>query len=1001
VNTGRALVRLSVDPATGEGFLVGDPVNTAARLQAVAPPGGVVVGDLTRSMTAQVAAYTPMKRVRLKGKQRTIRPWLVTGGIARPGLDLRRSFATDFVGREVELGILTGMFDKALASSTPQIAVIVGDAGLGKTRLLHELARWLDERPDVIAWWRQAQCPAYGEGSSMWPLAQIARNHAGIVDGDDGGTIAVKLRRTLHDAPDGEWLVSRLCPLLGLSAQPASKAESFAAWLRFIELMARSKPTVLAFEDLHWASPLMVEFLGYVERHIDAVPLLGIGTARPEFLQAHPDYQTARAADEKPARRVQLDLHPLTAPEVDRLVSSLTRNDETAATRDVIAERCGGNPLFAEELARLLQDRADAARGGDGSHGEAAQAQISASLEALIAARLDSLKPDLKGLLSDAAVLGEEFSTGVLAAVSGQQRSGVEAQLQELAMRELIRPGQQASRSGDASFVFWHALTRDVAYGQLTRSDRASKHLAVAEYMQGQDAARTGDSAEIVAHHYTKAFELIQATGDTESADRLREPAASALAAAADRSMALDCARAKHQYQAGLDLLTDASPLRAQFQAKLGRALIAAGEPLGAVDTLQSAIVELNAKGDRNSAAVVMMDLYGALLDAGDPRTHVVARQAVAALDDASPSPELITVLEGWACAAIQLGLMEDSLAASGRCLEASKALGARTPIMALACRAWASCATGRIGDGVQDAHRLLELLRDRSGPPLRTSLYSSIAELFALYGSVAEARSVLSEGLQLAERRHEDSARWALRICELELLSVLGHWDTAISGCRELDAELSATDVKLHLMDVRCLSAILRTLRGDLEAAAGFLEWWRSEQTLYFGQPSLDCLAAALAGAALGHDALACQQLQILATESRLSTGVESLWWPEAVRTSLSIGRPDLACLAADRALESKAFPDYARITLIALRREATGEVAIAKDLFEQASRGWARVGCPFEVAEANLGQARCLLATGKSREAAAAMDSARLTFTRLKANLELRDVQLLAMRL
>ena len=289
------------------------------------------------------------------------------------------------------------MFEKAVASRTPQFALVIGDAGLGKSRLLHEFATRLDERPDLIVWWRQARCPAFGERLNTWPVSQIVREHAGIAITDDASELEAKLLRILDDEPDKEWLASRLRPLIGLPSPPAPKQENFTAWRRFLESLAHEKPTVVAFEDVHWAGPLMAEFLRHVMEHTDDVPLLGLATARPEFLQAYPDYEAVLAAGEKAARVLQLDLHPLADPEMDRLISALSDAVEVADARPAIVNRCGGNPLYAEELVRLLED--EQASQGERSLSETASQKLPASLQTLIAARLDSLDPGLKSLL--------------------------------------------------------------------------------------------------------------------------------------------------------------------------------------------------------------------------------------------------------------------------------------------------------------------------------------------------------------------------------------------------------------------------------------------------------------------------------------------------------------------------------------------------------------------------------------------------------------------------
>ena len=218
VNTGHALVQLDVDPLAGESFQAGDAVNTAARLLALAPPGGIVVGETTHAMTAHVTEFTALPAVRLRGRQALERPWLVTGTVAQLGVQLQRPEAAPFVGREVELGILTGLFEKSMRSASPQAVLLVGEAGIGKTRLLVELARRLDARPDLLAQWRQVRCSPFEEGAGLWPLAQVVREHAGVVAGDDDAAVQTKLERCFAEARDEPWFLQRLRALLGSGA---------------------------------------------------------------------------------------------------------------------------------------------------------------------------------------------------------------------------------------------------------------------------------------------------------------------------------------------------------------------------------------------------------------------------------------------------------------------------------------------------------------------------------------------------------------------------------------------------------------------------------------------------------------------------------------------------------------------------------------------------------------------------------------------------------------
>jgi class 3 adenylate cyclase len=289
VNTGEALVRLDVDPASGRGFLTGDAVNTAARLQAAASPMGVVVGALTHELTARVIEYRKLPSVSAKGKSEPITAWLAKGTLARRGLDSGTGDLTPLVGREVELSYLSAVFDKAAAQSLPQFALLVGEPGIGKSRLVRELLALVDARPQMTIW-RQGVCPPFGEDITYGALADIVKGHAGIRNTDQTATVEAKLEAILPSGPDREWFHQRLRALVGLDAPEAARQENFTAWLRFFEEVAAKEPTVLVFEDLHWADEALLDFLEYLTTRIAAVPLLIVGTARPELFERQPGF---------------------------------------------------------------------------------------------------------------------------------------------------------------------------------------------------------------------------------------------------------------------------------------------------------------------------------------------------------------------------------------------------------------------------------------------------------------------------------------------------------------------------------------------------------------------------------------------------------------------------------------------------------------------------------------------------------------------------------------
>ncbi len=539
VNTGTAVIRLHARPETGEGVLVGDSVNTAARLLVEAPPMGVVVGDLTRRLSSRAIVYEKLPEILAKGKAKPVQRWLARRPIARYGLDLSRAYGATMVGRHVEFGILKGIFARACAMSRPQLALIVGEAGVGKTRLIFELARWIDQEPGIFVRWRQGRCVPYGEGSGFQPLAEVVREQAGIADGDDDAEMIAKLDRAVGDAPDHEWIADRLGALLGVPSRPAEQQENFAAWARFLDLIAREHPAIVFFDDLHWADQGLLAFLEHLLHDERAAPLLLLGAARPELAVHHPEfsrYLGAATDSITPVNRI--DLPSLTPSEAQQLVDALSP-DVPADLAAVVVERSGGNPFYVEELVRLLRQGA-AEREAEWLSFES----LPASLQALLTARLDSLDADRKGVLSDAAVVGQVFPIGLVAALGDRDPDDVRSVLEGLSAREFVRPTPDDAPTREERFAFWHAMMRDAAYSQLPRRTRADKHVAAARWMEQNAGERADDIADVIAHHYVTALDLRQEMGVRE-AEVLVDPSIRYLALAGDRAMPMSVSAAE------------------------------------------------------------------------------------------------------------------------------------------------------------------------------------------------------------------------------------------------------------------------------------------------------------------------------------------------------------------------------------------------------------------------------------------------------------------------
>jgi class 3 adenylate cyclase len=392
VNTGEALVRLGIGTASGEGFLSGDSINTASRIQSVAPEMGVAVGLGTYEATTVVFDYEELEPATLKGKSEPVRIFHAKAPRARFGTDLTRTHDSPFIGREIDLAILKGIFDKTVAADSPQLVTVVGEPGLGKSRIVAELAAFIDTKPDLITW-RQGRCLPYGEGITFWALGGLLKAHAGILESDTSAVAQTKLDAVLPEGDERPWFRQRLLPLLGIEANSsAEREELFTAWRRFLEHIAEQDPTVLVFEDLHWADEAMLAFLEHLADRAEAVPLLVIGTARPELFERHPDYTNGLR------NTTHINLAPLSEEETARLVSALLETTVIPAElQRPILDRAGGNPLYAEEFVRLLRDNdLLVPKGSSWELREGAEVPFPDSVQALIAARLDTLSADTK-----------------------------------------------------------------------------------------------------------------------------------------------------------------------------------------------------------------------------------------------------------------------------------------------------------------------------------------------------------------------------------------------------------------------------------------------------------------------------------------------------------------------------------------------------------------------------------------------------------------------------
>ena len=985
INTGEALVRLGASAGLGERLLSGDAINTASRIQSVAPENGVAVGLATFEATAQVFDYEELEPASLKGKAEPVRVFHAKAARARFGTDLTRTHDSPFVGREIDLALLKGIFDKTVASSSVQLVTVVGEPGLGKSRLVAELFAYADRRPETTIW-RQGRCLPYGEGITFWALGEILKAHTGILESDPPAVVQEKLAAVLPEGDEREWFRQRLLPLLGIEAtSSAEREEQFTAWRRFLEGIAEAHPTVLVFEDLHWADEAMLSFLDHLADLAEGVPLLLVGTARPELYERFPDYG-ARMRNATP-----ISLQPLSLEETARLVSALL--DATvipAELQQPILERAGGNPLYAEEFVRLLKDRDLLERvGSSWQLKEGAEVPFPDSVQALIAARLDTLEPEAKSLLADAAVIGKVFWAGAVASMGERDPQTVTTTLRELSRKELVRPARQSSMVGEAEYAFWHILARDVAYNQLPRASRANRHVAAAKWIESKTPERVEDLADVLAYHYATALDLARAAGQTDQATQLEAPALRFLSLAGERALGLDTKAALASFERALTLTPARHPDRAAALARYGEAALHAGRFSEAKDALEEAVSAYQAAGDARGAARAMGPLSVVLARLGDPTSWELPVRALALLEPLPPGPEHVSALTEAAAIEAQQGRNEAGIGYAEQALVLAQKLGLPRPARALGFRAAARCHLGDRG-GLDDFREAINLATEAGQGREVGVLHNNLgAALWPVEGPAGRLE-VLRAGIAYAQARGLTEIIGNLTAGTVEMLVETGEHEQALTLAAELATQYEAIGATFDLASVRAVHAVILTLRGQAAQVADTLDWLETT-TREIGQ--LDSTLANLAPAALARTALAQHDEAVaLLDEAQTAEGARengnyAAFLPAMVRTALSVGNPDLARRLVSGVEPLTPYHEHALTTANAALAETHGDLQAAADGYADAAKRWQAFGVVPEQAFALLGQGRCLLALGRTGEAAAALHLARELFTGLQA--------------
>jgi class 3 adenylate cyclase len=488
VNTGEALVSLAASVTQGEGVVAGDVVNTASRLQEAAPVNGILVGEETYRATRSVIRYEDAEPVVAKGKQEPVRVWRALAASAGPGE--RAAGRVPMVGRVSELAALQRIWDNVLAEQRPQLVTLFGPAGIGKTRLASEFAELAGAGGARVI---KGRSLPYGEVIPYGAFAAQVKQVAKIFDTDEAATACVKLDQAVAELLDDEAreTSAHIAMLIGIGrgGDVGNRQTLFFSARRLVEALANDRPTVLVFEDIHWADAGMLDLLEVLASRVRDVPLLLLALARPDLLERRPGWGGGLPGF------TALPVEPLGEEHAKELAAQVLVHMHKARHESAEIGLIGeGNPLFIEELAASMAEDPTAST-----------SELPTTIRGIVSARLDALPPGERAVLLDAAVIGKVFWTGALQRMSSGELDLAEL-LDSLEGRDLIRRESVSRLRGDQQFSFKHDLIRDAAYATLPRPQRRKRHGQVAAFLE-ETTSEIPAAASALAQHWREAGE--------------------------------------------------------------------------------------------------------------------------------------------------------------------------------------------------------------------------------------------------------------------------------------------------------------------------------------------------------------------------------------------------------------------------------------------------------------------------------------------------------------
>ncbi|HKE53737.1 MAG TPA: adenylate/guanylate cyclase domain-containing protein [Actinomycetota bacterium] len=850
VNTGEVVVG---DSTIGQALVVGDAVNIAARLEQAAGAGDILLGPATYALVRDDVVVEPTEPLSLKGKSESlVAHRLLSIG---PGTDRVRSRPDPpLVARDLELGTLRTSFDRAVAGRTSVLVTVLGPAGIGKSRLAREFAGRVGSNALLL----RGRCLPYGDGITFWPVANVVRQVSGITDADDRSKARSKIEAVMHGCADGTLVAERVAGVTGVGSSVAGLQETFWAIRRFLEWTGRDRPLLLILDDLQWAEPTMLDLVEYLAARSRNVATMLLCLARPDLMDMRPTW----ASDVASASVLSLD--PLDANESHRFVNELlggvNLDDEAFA---LIAEPAAGNPLFLEEMLRMLDDDGLLVQEGDRRVAtlDLGELRVPDSIHALLGARLDRLSQEERLVIRSASVVGKGFWRDAIEELAPESvRVHVGSALDTLVRKDLIRP-DPSTLAGEDSFRFHHILIQETAYRGTPKQVRAELHEAFAVWLEGTAGDRFVELEEVIGYHLEQAYRYrSELSPPTEREQTLATRAGLRLAPAGIRAFE------RRDIPAAIDLLGRARALLPREHPDRLGTLIALGEALEEAGDLAPALAafdeaELTAKeADDQVAAANATILRLFLSEMTDPGTSSEtldqARGLIATLERSGDDRGLARawILIGnlhWDHArygdadeaiaraiehAHRAGATGEEFDALGRytgtgtygpaptkeierrcreLLDRSEGTGYEAP--ALRALAWVRAMQGQFDEARELVGRSRAILEDLGLRLRSTFVCETAAEIEMLAGEPAAAEREIRAGLDAAVEMGEQSFQATLSAALAHALIEQGRAD-------EAEEMVSASEIAAAEDDVST-QVLGRSARARIEASRGLFK--------------------------------------------------------------------------------------------------------------------------------------------------------------------------------